>query len=390
VLAQAWNVARVTLADVSYPYYYGSDCVDRIVSSLAAAEADRYFVVTDDTVLALHGEAVLTRLRAHADVVVLSLPPGDSMKALNHLSAHLEQALAAGATRRSVVVTFGGGAPGNLGGLVAALLFRGIRLVHLPTTTVAAMDSVLSLKQAINSRYGKNHIGTYHTPAAVYVDVAFLQTLPAREIRSGLCETAKNCLAIRPGSLPALRQLLASGNVSRPAALLWLLEESLAAKAAVTAHDAREQHAGLVLEYGHTVGHAIEICDQRARGAGGISHGEAVALGLLVAARVAWALGELDEEAVRVHDEIVAALGVAPRLPAGVEISDMIDVIRMDNKRGYLPVAPDEAAMVLLRGLGVPAGPADRPLRLVPLALVERAVGDLAAGAALREVARVG
>jgi 3-dehydroquinate synthase/2-deoxy-scyllo-inosose synthase len=364
-----WQVRRIKLGDVDYPYHYGYDCLDLIAQEIAALDADRLVMVTDDTVLALHGGALLPRLRALAPVDVLSHARGEAMKSLPQLMEYIERALAAGATRRSVVVAFGGGVPGNLAGLLAGLLFRGVRLVHIPTTTIAAMDSVLSLKQAINSSRGKNHIGTYYAPSAVFTDVRMLQTLPTRELRSGLCEAAKNCLAIRSAALPKLRrQFLAGGDWSAPSALLWLLDESIQAKTAVTARDSREQRAGLVLEYGHTVGHAVELAVNRRR-SGGISHGEAVAFGMVVAANLAQRRGWLSEADVAVHEEIVAALGAPLWLPPDLSIDEIIAIVREDNKRGYLPPAPDSAPFVLLAALGQPAG--DPELPLVPVRLDE-------------------
>lgn len=373
-----WCAQQVALGDLSYPYHFGCDCVDRIAWSLGQYGADNYLVVTDDTVLSLHGEKLLPELARYGGVEVLRRPAGEEMKSLAHLEDHLEQAIAAGASRRSVVVTFGGGVPGNLGGMVAAMLFRGVRLVHVPTTTIAAMDSVISLKQAINSRQGKNHIGAYHLPQAVYTDVRLLETLPERELRSGLCEAAKNCLTIRPESIPALRGVLARGDLGSPSSLLWLLEESLAAKMAVMAEDSRERQAGLILEYGHTVGHAVELCDRWLRCSDGLSHGEAVAIGMLAAARISAALGNLTEESVQAHDELVAALDVPARIPDDLSVSEVIDVVRNDHKRGYLELSSDEVAMVLLRDLGEPVGPPDLPLVPVDLAVVHDAVVSLA------------
>ncbi|MEU5984932.1 2-deoxy-scyllo-inosose synthase [Streptomyces sp. NPDC047434] len=375
-----WNTRPVDLGGVVYPYHYGVDCLDRIVDELGAMGADRFFVVTDDHVLALHGERLLSGLGAHAPVEVLSLPPGDGMKALPNLAAHVEHVIAAGASRRSVVVAFGGGVPGNLAGVVASLLFRGVRLVHVPTTTVAAMDSVISLKQAINSSRGKNHIGTYRAPEAVYLDVRLLATLPDKQLRSGLCEATKNCLAIRPDSIPEMRRRLAAGNLAAPETLVWLLEESLTAKTAVTRRDPYEQGSGLVLEYGHTVGHAVEMCDQRLRGAEGLSHGEAVMLGMLAAARISRTRGGLDDASVTVHEELAQALGAPTRVPERISVEQVMDVVRVDNKRGYLPVSGEEAAMVLLREHGVPYGTPDLPLTAVPLEIVKEAVTDLMPG----------
>lgn len=377
-----WNTRPVDLGGVVYPYHYGVDCLDRIVDELGALGADRFFVVTDDHVLALHGERLLSGLGAHAPVEVLSLPPGDGMKVLPNLAAHVEHVIAAGASRRSVVVAFGGGVPGNLAGVVASLLFRGVRLVHVPTTTVAAMDSVISLKQAINSSRGKNHIGTYRAPEAVYLDVRLLATLPDKQLRSGLCEATKNCLAIRPDSIPEMRRRLAAGNLAAPETLVWLLEESLTAKTAVTRRDPYEQGSGLVLEYGHTVGHAVEMCDQRLRGAEGLSHGEAVMLGMLAAARISRTRGGLDDASVTVHEELAQALGAPTRVPERISVEQVMDVVRVDNKRGYLPVSGEEAAMVLLREHGVPYGTADLPLTAVPLEVVKEAVTDLMPGGA--------
>ncbi|MFD4242979.1 2-deoxy-scyllo-inosose synthase [Streptomyces sp. NPDC058525] len=372
-----WNECSVDFGEASYPYYFGEDCLDRIVASMAGYGADRFLVVTDDNVLQLHGEKLLPALARVAPVDVFSRPAGDGAKSLHNLGACLEQAIAAGASRQSVVVAFGGGVPGNLAGVVASLLFRGVRLVHIPTTTVAAMDSVISLKQAINSTHGKNHIGTYRTPEAVYFDAGLLSTLPSKQLRSGLCEATKNCLAIRPQSIAQMRDRLAAGDLASPQTLLWLLEESLEAKCSVMAQDTYEQRAGLILEYGHTVGHAVEMCDQRLRGSDGLSHGEAVMLGMLAAARISNAMGALDDAAVAVHEELARALGVGTEMPGGLLIEDVMDVVRVDNKRGYLTVSGEEAAMVLLGRLGVPLGSHDLPLTAVPLGIVKEAVATL-------------
>jgi 3-dehydroquinate synthetase len=372
-----WHARGIRIGPFEYPYYFGENCTDLIFQELARFEADLFIVVTDDTVLGLHGAKLLRGLRSMARVEVMSHRPGESAKTVSALAEDLERALALGATRRSVVLAFGGGVPGNLAGLIAALLFRGLRLVHIPTTTIAAMDSVLSLKQAINSRRGKNHIGTYLAPEAVFMDVELLATLPDREMRSGLCEAAKNCLAIDPSALPRLRQLLAEGNLSSPASLLWLLETSIAAKQSVTIDDSREKHAGLVLEYGHTVGHAVELCDHRRRGIHGLSHGASIAFGMIVAAHIAHDRGWLSSEIVDLHVELVQALGAPTCLPEWLGVEEVLAVVRDDNKRGYLPPQPDSLAFVLLKGLGQPAGDARLPLVSVRLGEVRAALTRL-------------
>lgn len=375
--ASVWSVRDVPFGAIRYPYHLGYDCIDRIAWNLGRYGTDRFLVVSDDTVMALHSEPLLTELTRYAPAEPLSLPAGEEIKTLTMLTGHLERAVELGASRRSVVVGFGGGVPGNLAGLVAGLLFRGVRLVHIPTTTVAAMDSTISLKQAVNGRRGKNHFGLYHAPEAVFTDVKLLQTLPERDIRSGLCEATKNCLAIRPEAIPALRAVLAAGTCNNAEALLWLLEESLAAKTLVTASDAKEQGTGLVLEYGHTVGHAIEICDHRRRRAAGISHGESVAIGMRAAARVSAAMGGLTADGVALHDDLISALGVPVHRPSDVAISDVMTAVRADNKRGYIELTDAQAAMVLLREPGVVLGDPGIPLSPVDLGLLEAVIAEL-------------
>ncbi|RKT82963.1 3-dehydroquinate synthase [Saccharopolyspora antimicrobica] len=380
-----WQSRLVRIGEAEYPYHYGVDCLDEIGRELSTMDADRFVVVTDDTVLALHGEALLSRLRPLGPVEVYSGPPGESLKSPSNLTECAEFCLAKGATRRTVIVAFGGGVPGNLAGLVAALLFRGIRLVHVPTTTVAAMDSTLSIKQAINSSLGKNHLGTYHPPDAVFTDVRLLATLPERELRSGLCEAAKNCLAIRPEAMSHLRAVVDEDRLSDADSMLWLLEESIAAKTEVTADDTEERRRGLVLEYGHTVGHAVELADHRRRGAEGLSHGAAIAFGMVVAAHLSRRLGWLTDADVALHEETAAALGAPTRTPEWLSISEIMTVVRDDNKRGYLPPSPGSLPLVLLRQLGVPAGAPDLPLVMVRLDEVESVLHELmSAPAALR------
>ncbi len=376
--AAGWNLREINLGGVTYPYYFGYDCLPQLARVLASFEPDLILLVTDDHVFNLHGASLLASLAPLVRVEVLSSTPGEGTKSSQILASHLEQAIAAGASRRSLVVSFGGGVPGNLAGLMAALLYRGVRLVHIPTTTMAAMDATISLKQAINSSRGKNHIGTYYVPECVITDVRLMQTLPGREIRSGLSESIKNCLTIRSEDIPEMRQLLASQQFTSPEALLWLLDRGIQSKIAVTLGDSREQRGGLILEYGHTVGHAIELCDYQLRGSESLSHGEAVALGMLAAAQVSSVLCGLPVEIVELHRELlVTLLGVSATLPADMTTEQVMQRVLADNKRGYLNVTRDEAAMVLLRNLGDPAGSPFLPLVAVPLVLLEQSIEHL-------------
>lgn len=370
-----WKTHEINLGGVTYPYYFGYDCLPQLADMIIGFDADLILLVTDDTVLDLHGADLIELLAAHVPVEVLSTPAGEGIKTNQVLVSHLEQAIAVGASRRSVVVAFGGGVPGNLAGLMAALLYRGVRLIHIPTTIMAATDSTISFKQTINSTKGKNHIGTYYVPECVITDVKLMQTLPDREVRSGFSEAIKNSLSICPEDISDLRALLSSGNLTSSDALLWLIDTAIQAKVAVTVNDSREQKTGLILEYGHTVGHAIEMCDYRLKGANGLSHGESVALGMLSAAYLSSKMCGLPEEILRLHHEfIVELLGVPARLPQCITTDHVMRQVLKDNKRGYLNVAQNEAAMVLLYNLGEPATTGTLPLVAVPLDYVQQSI----------------
>lgn len=277
--------------------------------------------------------------------------------------------------RGIVIVAVGGGVVGNLAGLIAALLFRGIRLVHVPTTLIAAADSVISLKQAVNLSLGKNLLGCFHKPTAVLVDLNFLRTLPASQMRSGMYEIIKNALTVATENIPLLESGLKPDANYSDAELMSFVEAGLLAKQKVMKADKCERKEALVFEYGHTVGHAIELAAE-----GRVPHGEAVGLGMIVAAEVSSRLGRLSDSDRQLHHRLFMRNGLTIRLPAGVTVAAVMALLRMDNKRGYVCARPDQVAMILLDGLGVPAGPVGRPLILVDASLVQSCIEDCLTG----------
>lgn len=358
-----------------FDYHYGSGCAQDIADAIKALGGDTHLFVTDTTVASIHS-GFLETVMAACPGTLLAHQPGESMKTLDVLAADLDRAIESKMTRRSIVVAFGGGVPGNLAGVLASLLFRGIRLVHIPTTTVAAMDAVLSQKQAINGYSGKNQIGTYHVPTAVYTDIELFRTLPNRDLVSGFCEMAKNALAIVPSRIDEIHHHL-STDLASSEALQWLVDASVSAKAQVMAADAREQQRALVLEYGHTVGHAVEFWSSRNQDhLNSLSHGAAVAYGMLVAARISHKRGWLSDNDLSKHCEIVKALGVPTQLPGAMSVDQVLTYVAADNKRGYMRLTDQEGAMVLLKALGQPAATADMPLVAVSLEEVRRAVEE--------------
>ncbi|NYV74572.1 iron-containing alcohol dehydrogenase [Streptomyces sp. UH6] len=355
---------EVSLDGKDVPYLYGVDVTEELVGALAdlAATADLVLLVTDREV-AVHAEPVARGLAEAVRVALFTVDAAEQRKTLSLVEDIVEFAVGQGASRSTVVVAMGGGMVGNVAGLAAGLLFRGVRLVHLPTTPIAAFDSVLSVKQAVNLSGGKNLCGTYHVPSLIACDLRWLTSVPRGLMLTGLAEMAKNVLAVVPDRRPALERALGRLADEPAAALLELLAIGCDAKAPYLRTDPRERREALVFEYGHTMGHALEFVSQ-----GGIGHGEAIAWGMLVAAEVSHGLGHLGHDDLALHRQVVGRLRLPPAAagPGGLDRERIRAVLARDNKRGYLPCAPDEVPMVLLESAGrVVTG--DRGLPLVPV-----------------------
>ncbi|WP_158218905.1 iron-containing alcohol dehydrogenase [Roseateles aquatilis] len=355
----------------TYPVWIGARCLDDIASRIGELKASSLHIVTDETVGRLHARTLFERLSADATARLWTVRDGESAKSLASVEGLAQDMVRAGIDRRSVIVAVGGGVVGNLAGLIAALLFRGIRLVHVPTTLIAAADSVASLKQAVNLPQGKNLLGCFHAPTAVLIDLCHLQTLPAAQVRSGMAEIIKNALTVATENLTLLEEALSPSASYSDADFALIVEAGLLAKQKIMASDRLERRQAVVFEYGHTVGHAIELA-----AAGRVPHGEAVGLGMLVAAEVSFRLGRLNAAGRALHHRLLDRNGAVARMPDGVTVDAVMALLRMDNKRGYVAARPDQVAMILLDAPGVPGGPSEQPLTLVDAALVRSCIED--------------
>ncbi|HET7754143.1 MAG TPA: 3-dehydroquinate synthase family protein [Anaeromyxobacteraceae bacterium] len=260
------------------------------------------------------------------------LPDGEAGKTLAELERSATRLLRAGLTRRSLVVGVGGGAVTDAAGFLAATFMRGLDWIAVPTTLLAMVDAAIGGKTAVNLPLAKNVVGAFHPPTAVLTDVRALQTLPERELRSGFGEVLKyGCLD--PALLPDVAR--AARRLAAPAALV---ERCAAAKRAVVAEDPREKGARKLLNLGHTFGHGVEA-------AGGFSrytHGEAVAVGLAYAFRLARRLDRIGDAAVREVEEAIEAAGLPTRVPREIA-RQAVRLMAHDKKRaasGLLWVLP--------------------------------------------------
>jgi 3-dehydroquinate synthase len=281
-------------------------------------------VITDEIVGPLHAAAVLKSLEAAGSkAVLLTVPAGERSKCLATAEDVCDRMIEAGLDRGSFVVALGGGVIGDLAGFVAAIYQRGIPLVQIPTTIVAQVDSSIGGKTGVNARAGKNLIGAFHQPLLVLADTNTLATLPDREYREGFAEVIKHG-AIRDAAL-----LEALDPATPREHLAPLIARNIAIKAAIVAADEHEQTGQrALLNFGHTIAHAIE----KVAGYGRFLHGEAVSLGLSAALEISQSKAGLSAaEAARVRAKL-AAFGLPLTLAADLSADDLLAAARRDKK----------------------------------------------------------
>jgi 3-dehydroquinate synthase len=276
---------RVELGDRAYPVVIADGSAGLAAALASTVGAPRpCALLSDSTVHGLHGARVRGELEhaGFAPVTEHLVPPGEASKTLAAAERACERMARAGLDRSAALIALGGGVVGDLGGFVASTFLRGLPLVQLPTTLLAQTDSAIGGKNGVNLPAGKNLVGTFWQPRLVYADIATLATLPPREIAAGLAEVVKYGVIADPTILELLER-----DAIAPPLLQELVVRSVAIKARIVARDEREAGDRVVLNFGHTVGHAIEA----ATGYSELLHGEAVGLGMLAACRVSAAHG---------------------------------------------------------------------------------------------------
>jgi 3-dehydroquinate synthase len=303
----------------------------------------RAFVVGDDNVTP-HARRVVDELRRAAfEVAHTAIPAGEPSKSLEQAAALYAELADTAADRATVVVAVGGGVVGDLAGFVAATYNRGLPLVMVPTTLLAMVDSSVGGKVGINLPQGKNLVGAFHQPAGVWIDVAFLDTLPDREYRSGLAEVVKYGVALDAEFFSWLEANAAALLHRDRAAVIHAVTRSCQLKASIVEQDEHEL-TGVrpVLNYGHTFGHAFET----AAGYGTWLHGEAVAAGMSCAANLAHRVGMLSCDDLQRQTRLLARFGLPPEPPAG-HADEWLSIMRRDKKS-----VGGRLRLVLPRGIG--------------------------------------
>jgi len=305
--------------------WIGNGVTDRAAALLDAHRAGgKRFVISNPLIWRFHGELISRALRTGDPILI---PDGERYKNLQSVSRIYEALIRAGADRGSTIIAVGGGVIGDTAGFAAATFLRGVTLVQVPTTLLAQVDSSVGGKVGVNLALGKNLIGAFHQPAVVLVDPLLLATLPRREFRSGLYEIVKYGMIASRSLFERVASDTKAIFAREEAVIVPAIVESCRIKADIVTRDERESDLRRILNYGHTVGHALEAVTKFRR----FRHGEAIAYGMLAAADLAVARGALADRERQTLVRLITKLGPLP--PIGdLPIGEVLEAIHRDKK----------------------------------------------------------
>jgi 3-dehydroquinate synthase len=304
----------------SYEIHIGEKILDRMGLILAKSNwAQRYIIITDTHIDALHGERVETALKKTGlRVDRITVPPGEAAKEMRTVLTVVEKLIALGADRSTALIALGGGVIGDLTGFTASIFMRGIPVIQVPTTLLAQVDSSIGGKTGVDTDAGKNLLGTFHQPKEVFIDISFLQTLPEEQFRSGLAEVIKYGIIEAPDLLDTIEAAAAAGGLRESVFLEKIVTTACRIKKGIVELDERDQGLRRILNFGHTVGHAVE-----AASAYSLSHGEAVAIGMVAAAIFSEQLHYLPADDRRRIVSIIRAVGLPDRIPGNLDLGEI-------------------------------------------------------------------
>lgn len=345
------------LGERSYPIHIGRGLPPALLTQVLGGRPA--VALVDSEVARLQGPALAALL---GDLPRLIVPTGESSKSLAELERLARELLALGLGRDGALVSVGGGVCGDLCGFLAACYLRGLPFVQVPTTLLAQADASVGGKVAVNLPGAKNSLGAFHQPLAVLADLAFLDSLPRRELAAGLAEIAKIAAVRDPALLGELERGGAGLLVADAPALVGVLGRACALKAEVVAADEREAGQRAVLNFGHTIGHGLEGLTPRL----GLLHGEAVAIGMLAALRLGAVIGLAGRAEEERLSALLSAWELPLRPPAPVETQALLAVMGSDKKR-----RSGALRFVLLERWGSPRWAAELPGPLLERTLTE-------------------
>ncbi len=334
----------VPLGERSYCIYIEEGILDRIPEMLDEIEHGGLTVlVTDSKVNAVYGNET-TRLMEESGraVHLIEVPEGERTKTLKWAEIIYDRLVSLRADRSTLLLALGGGMVGDLTGFVAATFMRGVPYIQIPTSLLAQVDSSVGGKTAVNHPKGKNIIGAFYQPRAVFIDTAALGTLPEREFVSGMAEVVKYGAIRDRGFFYYLKNNLEAIKGLEQGVMTHIIKTSCAIKAEVVSRDEREAGLRAILNFGHTVGHAVESL----LGYGKLKHGECVSIGMACAGRISVELGLCPQEEAAELVSLLEATGLPVKLPE-LDPRDILAAMSLDKK-----VRQGKMRLVLMEGLG--------------------------------------
>lgn len=332
----------VALDERSYPIFIGQGILQQADLWTSYIRGKQVMVVSNETIAPLYLEAVLGCLQDYqVDSVVL--PDGEVYKNMETLQQIFDGLLEKRHNRTTTLIALGGGVVGDMTGFAAACYQRGVDFIQIPTTLLSQVDSSVGGKTGVNHPAGKNMIGAFHQPRCVVIDTDTLNTLPDNELSAGLAEVIKYGLILDEDFLLWLEANITALRERQPAILAKAIYRCCEIKANVVAEDEKEAGVRALLNLGHTFGHAIE----NFAGYGGWLHGEAVAAGTVLAAKLSAKEGWISAEDVKRTETIIAAAGLPSTPPKGMSVEDFLQLMAVDKK-----VIDGQLRLVLLQALG--------------------------------------
>ena len=325
------------------PIFFGKK--DDVCKVLRHIDADKFIIVSDNNIfLEKERKSMAQTLREEGlQVDEASFPFGEKNKTPEVLLGLVENILEKKISKTSCLILLGGGVTGNVGGFAASILYRGIRFVHIPTTVMHMVDSSTGGKQAVDTRFGKNSLGNFSEPECIFIDERLLETLPERELQSGLAECIKHALCqdsdLYDFIIKNVELLLKKKDI-----IAWhhVIGHTIALKTEIMNNDSYELNEGMILVYGHTLGNAVESASGYV-----FTHGEGVGIGMVAAAKIACRLGLATENLVTEHINILEAAGLPTKIPTNIPLSDILDFLLYDKKHTVKPLS-----FVLLSAVG--------------------------------------
>jgi 3-dehydroquinate synthase len=335
------HIETVNLEDNSYPIFIGEG------ASLSLENFEGYIagkdiaIVTNEVVAPLYLNEI-SDLFSNMNVIEYILPDGEQEKKLKTVHKIIDRLMEAGLGRDSTLIALGGGVVGDITGFTASIFMRGINFIQIPTTLLAQVDASVGGKTAVNHKAGKNLIGTFHQPKCVICDSRFLETLKATEISAGLSEIIKYGLIYDKEFFQWLQKNTQQILSNDPVAVAHAIQRSCAIKAEIVAQDEKEQSVRALLNFGHTFGHAIE----KLTGYGNWTHGDAVAVGMVLAARLSENMSLITPEDVQNIEEALTAANLPISLPS-IDPAELLAAMKSDKK-----VKDRNIQLVLLKDIG--------------------------------------